>query len=93
MTLDNVLVRPHLQQVETFSKRDRWNTLSTEDLETVVEQLADLPNSNPQESRFSKEFDLLCLKLQLSILERQNSFERLLDQVRDTLAALGNIDV
>jgi type I restriction enzyme, R subunit len=88
MTSDNVLVRPHLQQVETFSKRDRWNTLSTEDLETVAEQLADLPNSNPQENRLAKEFDLLCLKLQLSILERQNSFERLRDQVRDTLAAL-----
>jgi hypothetical protein len=35
-----------LQQVETFSKRDRWNTLSAEGLETVVEQLANLPNSS-----------------------------------------------
>jgi type I restriction enzyme, R subunit len=77
-----------LQQVETFSKRDRWNTLSAEDLETVVEQLADLPNGNPQEQRLAKEFDLLCLKLQLATLERHNSFERLRDQVRDTLAAL-----
>ena len=88
MAPENVLVRPHLQQVETFSKRDRWDTLSAEDLETVTEHLADLPNGNPRENRLAKEFDLLCLKLQLAILARQNTFERLRDQVRDTLAAL-----
>ena len=88
MAPENVLVRRHLQQVETFAKRDRWDTLSAEDLETVAENLANLPNGNPRENRLAKEFDLLCLKLQLAILARQNTFERLRDQVRDTLAAL-----
>ena len=88
MAPENVLVRPHLQQVEAFSKRERWDTLSAEDIETVIAQLANLPNGNPRENRLAKEFDLLCLKLQLAILARQNTFERLRDQVRDTLAAL-----
>jgi type I restriction enzyme, R subunit len=80
MTPNNALVLRRLQQVETFSKRDRWNTLSAEGLETVVEQLADLSNSTAQENRLAREFDLLCLK-------RHNSFKWLCDQVRDTLGS------
>jgi type I restriction enzyme R subunit len=42
----------------------------------------------PTENRLAKEFDLLCLKLQLSILKRTNDFISLRDQVRDILSQL-----
>jgi len=88
MERENFLVRRHLQQVEAFSDRQRWEQLSEEDRETVSGSLANLPNSLPNDDRLAKEFDLLCLKLQLSILKRTNDFIQLRDKVRDLLSQL-----
>jgi len=88
MERENFLVRRHLQQVEEFSSRERWEQLNEDDAETITESLASLPNGLPNGDRLAKEFDLLCLKLQLSILKRTNDFVRLRDQVRDLLSQL-----
>ena len=42
MPKDNFLVRPHLQQVEEFSQRERWNELGESDREIIAESLASL---------------------------------------------------
>ncbi|MGK7915064.1 MAG: RNA-guided endonuclease TnpB family protein, partial [Prochloraceae cyanobacterium] len=83
MERNNFLVRPHLQQVEEFSQRDRWESLSDPDITTISDTLAPLPNGLPRENRLVKEFDLLCLKLQLSILQQSPDFVTLRDRVRD----------
>jgi type I restriction enzyme R subunit len=88
MPRDNFLVRRRLQQVETFSPRDRWNHLSEEDAATIADSLAGLPNGLPNEDPLAKEFDLLCLQLQLAILKTSSSYERLRDRVRDILGQL-----
>lgn len=88
MERSNFLVRRHLQTVEEFSNRERWEQLSENDVEAISVSLASLPNGLPTENRLAKEFDLLCLKLQLSILKRTNDFIRLRDQVRDLLSQL-----
>jgi type I restriction enzyme R subunit len=88
MERENFLVRRHLHTVEEFSNRERWEQFSENDVETISESLASLPNGLPTENRLAKEFDLLCLKLQLSILKRTNDFIRLRDQVRDLLSQL-----
>ncbi len=88
MERENFLVRRHLQQVEAFSNRERWEQINEEDAEAIAETLAHLPNGLPTGDRLAKEFDLLCLKLQLSILKRTNDFIRLRDQVRDLLSQL-----
>lgn len=88
MPRDNFVVRRRLQQVETFSDRDRWNDLSDDDAATIADSLASLPNGLPNEDPLAKEFDLLCLKLQLAILKTSNSYERLRDRVRDILSQL-----
>ncbi|MBD3886257.1 DEAD/DEAH box helicase family protein [Phormidium tenue FACHB-886] len=88
MERENFLVRRHLQQVEEFSNRERWEQIDDEDAETIAHSLASLPNALPTEDRLAKEFDLLCLKLQLSILKPTNDFVRLRDQVRDLLSQL-----
>lgn len=88
MERENFLVRRHLQTVEEFSNRERWQQLSEDDVEEIALSLAPLPNGLPTENRLAKEFDLLCLKLQLSILKRTNDFIRLRDQVRDLLSQL-----
>ncbi|MEP0981868.1 DEAD/DEAH box helicase family protein [Leptolyngbya sp. AS-A5] len=88
MERENFLVRRHLQQVEEFSNRERWEQLSEADAETISQSLSSLPNGLPTEDRLAKEFDLLCFRLQLSILKRTNGFVRLRDQVRDLLSQL-----
>ncbi|MFM7884848.1 MAG: type I restriction-modification enzyme R subunit C-terminal domain-containing protein, partial [Microcystis panniformis] len=88
MPRDNFLVRRRLPQVETFSQRQRWDNLSQEDAATIADSLAGLPNSLPNEDPLAKEFDLLCVKLQLAILKADRSYERLRDKVRDILFQL-----
>lgn len=83
MEKSNFLVRRHLQQVEEFSERDRWNQLSQLDTEKIAETLAHLPNGLPKEDELAKRFDLLCLKLQLSILKSTKDFVNLRDKLRD----------
>ncbi len=97
MERDNFLIRPHLQRVNEFSQRTRWNQVSNDDIE-VINQLAELPNGLPTENDLAKRFDLLCLKLQLGILSPQPPLRRgaksggdytaLCDQMRDLLQRL-----
>ena len=88
MEKQNFLVRKHLLQVEEFSNRDRWNDLSQTDTEKIAESLAHLPNGLPKEDELAKRFDLLCLKLQLSLLKGSTDFVELRDKVRDLLSRL-----
>ena len=88
MEKKNFLVRRHLKQVEEFSERERWNQLSESDTEAVADSLAHLPNGLPKEDELAKRFDLLCLKLQLSILKGTKDFVSLRDKLRDLLDRL-----
>ncbi|MEB3310736.1 MAG: DEAD/DEAH box helicase family protein [Snowella sp.] len=84
----NFLVRPHLPTVQEFSNRDRWKNLKTDDLQFISQTLSTLPNGLSDGDRLAKEFDLLCLKLQISILKNSPNFEQLRDQVREILSRL-----
>ncbi len=88
MEKNNFLVRRHLKKVEEFSERERWNNLTEEDTEYISEYLASLPNGLPKENEPAKHFDLLCLKLQLSLLKGTQDFVHLRDKVRDLLDKL-----
>lgn len=87
MERDNFLIRPHLQRVNEFSQRTRWNQVSNNDIE-VINQLAELPNGLPTENEVAKRFDLLCLKLQLALLDGTGNYTALCDQMRDLLQRL-----
>ena len=89
MEKQNFMVRKHLEQVEEFSGRDRWNELSESDTEAIADSLAHLPNGLPQEDELAKRFDLLCLKLQLSVLKGSSDFIGMRDKVRDLLDSPG----
>ena len=88
MPRDNFMVRRHLRDVGEFSERDRWDTLTEADTDTIAGTLASLPNGITDQGALAKEFDLLCLKLQLAILKKSVSYERLRDRLRDTLSQL-----
>ena len=88
MPENNFFVRPHLERVEEFSGRQRWNQLAEKDREAIAQSLASLPDGLPDENHLSKRFDLLCVKLQLAILKQSANFEPLRDKVRDLCARL-----
>lgn len=88
MELQNVRVRRHRSAVETFSVRDRWDSLTAKDLNLISETLAQLPHGLPNENPLIKRFDLICLKIQLGLLQESSGLETLRDKVRDLLANL-----
>ena len=85
---NNFLVRRYLETVLTFRQREKWQNLNPEDRQVIVNTLIPLPNTLPVENPRIKNFDLLCLKIQLAILKNSPNFERLRDQVRDLLTRL-----
>lgn len=94
MSLDNFVVRPQRQWVETWATPGAWARPSSEQLVDVGVHLSGLPSAVRDEDEDAKRFDLLMLRLQLGVLNAEPGFERLAQQVRDLAARLlelGNI--
>lgn len=87
MNLDNFLVRPQRQLVETYTRPDAWSDLQSEQFVALV-NLAGLPTERPSENEEAKRFDLLMLKLQLAQLQADPKFPQISYQVRVIAAAL-----
>jgi type I restriction enzyme R subunit len=88
MEPENFMVRRHLKEVETFSQRENWQNFTPQQLRTLEEAIAPLPNGLPKEKPETRRFDLLCLQIQLSILKQNPNFITLRDKVRDLLSNL-----
>lgn len=87
MTLENFLVRPHRKLVEIFAKSDAWESLSEEDRNVLAHEVAGLPSVIPAETPEARQFDLLMLRMQLTLLRGEPGFERMRDNVQ-TIARL-----
>lgn len=88
MTTANYSVRMRRRQVETFRERERWNRLTDEDVETLVEELAELPTALEPEDEHAVRFDLLMLRLMDALVEQDKQFPKLREQVRQVADAL-----
>lgn len=88
MNLDNFIVRPKRQLVETYAQPDNWKTLKAEQVSDLAHSVAGLPSALPTEDEEAKRFDLLLLKLQLAQLNAEPGFGRLSQQVKDIARAL-----
>lgn len=94
MSLDNFVVRPKRQWVETWATPGAWARPSSEQLVDVGVHLSGLPSAVRDEDEDAKRFDLLMLRLQLGVLNAEPGFDRLAQKVRDLadrLLELGNI--
>lgn len=76
MPLDNFIVRVQRRWVEKFQKPEIWDHLGEEDRHELSEHVAGLPTSETDVDTDAKRFDLLCLRIQLSML-RNAVFEPL----------------
>ncbi|CCH89530.1 Type III restriction enzyme, restriction (R) subunit [Modestobacter italicus] len=89
MNVDNFLVRPARQWVETYSNWDAWHQLTPEKAGDIAHHLAGLPSTKRDDDEDAKRFDLILLRLQLAQLDGDAiQFERLRTQVQDIAAAL-----
>lgn len=92
MNLDNFIVRPKRQFVETYAQPGAWNELQPEQLSELVNNVAGLPNELPADNEEAKRFDLIMLRLQLARIRTEPKFTRLSQQVREITAALEEKD-
>jgi type I restriction enzyme, R subunit len=88
MNTDNFVVRPHREVVEKFREPAVWEELSLDEFEELEFVLAGLPNELEPEDETAKRFDLLMLKLQLAVLTKDLSFEKLREQIKEIASRL-----
>ncbi len=88
MNVDNFIVRAKRRIVEHYQAPEAWLELTPEKLAELEEQISGLPSEKPREAVESKQFDLLMLRLQLSLMKATPSFGKMRTQVQDIAAAL-----
>jgi type I restriction enzyme R subunit len=92
MNVENFVVRPRRRVVERYAKPEAWAELSPASRQELASEVAGLPSDLKPEPEEAKRFDLLMLRLQLSVLTDGKGFERLRDMVRDIAASLEDKD-
>ncbi|HVS06350.1 MAG TPA: DEAD/DEAH box helicase family protein [Candidatus Dormibacteraeota bacterium] len=94
MNVDNFIVRPKRRLVEKYANAGAWETLDKEDHHILATEIAGLPSQLEPEDEEAKRFDMLMLRLQLSVLRHEPSFDRLRTMVIEIAGLLeeqGNI--
>ncbi|MGI5165689.1 DEAD/DEAH box helicase family protein [Spirillospora sp. CA-253888] len=84
MNRDNVEVRRHLREVDTFIDPESWKQITAEKRDDLKEKLAVLPSTykDDDNSEEAKRFDLLALRLQLGLLVGDPGYDALREQVQ-----------
>lgn len=80
-------VRMHLRQVEHYSKQSSWNSLKSNDLQDLREHIASLIE-NDETHELVKRFDLMMVKMQLSILRNERSQVGYVEKLKTMAAEL-----
>ncbi len=88
MNVDNFVVRPRRRIVEKYAKVESWSRLSAEERMELSHDVAGLPSELDPENEEAKRFDLLVLRLQLTMLRAEPGFARLRDQVKELAGLL-----
>jgi type I restriction enzyme, R subunit len=83
MNLDNFLVRPRRRLVERFGDQEAWKDLSSEDQAELKREVAGLPSPVAADNEEAKQFDLLVLRMQLTLLRGEPGFDKLKASVQE----------
>jgi type I restriction enzyme R subunit len=81
MNSENFVVRPKRKLVEKYTNPQAWQSLSEEEKSELTQEVAGLPTQLEAEAEETKRFDILILKIQLTIVKSQPT-ERLKQQVQ-----------
>ncbi len=82
-------VNMHRKSVDEFSKRERWNNLSTEDVQMLINDLSALPPPS-SDKEIVRRFDLMSLKWRMAELLALSSERKFHDRMMSTADALSN---
>ena len=83
MNRDNIEVRRHLREVDTFLDPESWKQITAEKRDELKEKLAALPSAYSGDGgEEAKRFDLLALRLQLGLLIGDPGYDALRLQVQ-----------
>ncbi len=88
MSLDNFLVRPKRRFVEYYAHAAAWEQLSVDEQSDLVHEVAGLPSGYNDDDTDAKQFDLLMLRVQLSLLRTEPEFDRLKKKIIEIAALL-----
>lgn len=88
MNGENFVVRPKRRLVEKYANSEAWRSLSAEEFQELKLEVAGLPSQLETEAEETKRFDILVLKLQLSLLRSEPTFERWRQQVQSIAGLL-----
>ncbi|MET4133012.1 type I site-specific restriction endonuclease [Porphyrobacter sp. MBR-155] len=94
MSLDNFLVRAKRKSVEHFQQPAAWQTLSGDDREALIADVAGLPSALEDNDTAAKQFDYIVLSGQLALLRNEAAFSRCREKVTALAAkleTLGNV--
>ena len=83
MNLENFIVRPKRKTVERFAKEESWAELSQDEQIALKNEVAGLPSSVFGGSPEAKQFDLLMLRMELTLLRGEPGFDKLQANVRE----------
>ena len=88
MNTENFVVRPARRWVESYADEAAWAHLTPEKATEAVTHLAGLPSAERDDDEQAKRFDLLALRLQLSLLEPDPGAEKVRRQVQQIASGL-----
>lgn len=90
MNPENFVVRPKRRYVEVYSKPEAWEKLGLEQHAELESEVAGLPSELVDTDIEAKRFDLLMLRLQLSVLKSEPAYAGLKERVQEIANALAD---
>lgn len=92
MSLDNFIVRPKRRAVEKFQAKEAWASLSGEDRDLLVHDVAGLPTAVQDNDTAAKQFDYIVLSGQLDLLQGDPAIVSCRQKVQALAARLEELD-
>jgi type I restriction enzyme, R subunit len=88
MPENNFLVRPHLELIERFAKREAWDALARLDVKDLKDRVSGLPTAMLDKDEDAKRFDSLVFRATLSVLEGKLRTGGVRGRIEDLCASL-----
>lgn len=83
MDRDNFIIRHHIENVEKFSNREKWDNLDDTDFLNIKNEIAKLPTTNSEDKELAKRFDLIIVNMQLALYSKSAKvFDKYMKKVK-----------
>lgn len=91
MNEDNFIVRPHLQYVERYKKREEWDILTDSKVSDITTHIANLPSEKMDDDHDAKRWDLVMLQTELALVNKNPQFKKLVTKIQSIAKSLEDL--